>query len=784
MTSIVIMAGGEGTRLRPLTVHKPKPLVKVLNLPVLTYNLLRIRELGFKEVKITLHYLPQTIISQYDDGSDLGMKIEYSIEERPLGTAGGVREAFEQEDRVIVISGDLITDLDLRSMLDFHIKKGSLMTIALSYAEEPYQFGIAKLDEEGKILRYLEKPSPTEVFSKFINAGMYIIEPEVLKRIPKSMEYDFSRDLIPDLLSKKEAIYGFYSNCYWRDIGTIEQYLSCNIELLQGKSEQLLKIAKENQRLHDSLKDAEIRDPCFINYNAQIKKGAKIGPFAVIDEDVKVGEYSKINSSIIAKGAILGDRCAISSSIIDSYVRIGDKVTIFDGCVIGERTIIGKGAEIRPNVRIWPGRQIDEFAVVLENIVSAMKISRKPFSKGNAIMNFGTEASPEFFVKLGKSIAIISKGDIAFASSNKKLSITLGHPLLSAIISEGKNARNVNVIPIPIFRNSMKLINAEYGVYCSRIMRNILEISLIDKTGANIEEKIEKKLENILLREEFPVLELDELKEILEIKPNELANKYKDSLEKNLIEDFEKINEIKIVSLNQELDNFINLFYYKDKKNLKKEIEVILNNDFSKCFLKIEDKNLDKGIQALLMLKSAKEILQKRIALIPYYYPDFIIDYLKDQGYIIEKVDPKRINYSRFLYSKDYVYVDMHGSFLSYPVAGVDGLHSALLLALYLSIRDIKKALEEIPSINVNHDIIELQARMANKIIEVLKNSDGARIEDEGIVFEEEEGSYCISLENFSRGLEIISIAKEERNSLKLLEKARKQINKAKSLFS
>ncbi|MGZ4408098.1 MAG: sugar phosphate nucleotidyltransferase, partial [Gaiellaceae bacterium] len=234
----VVMAGGEGTRLRPLTSNQPKPMVPVVGKPCMEHILELLREHGMGEVIVTVAFLPQAIRSYFGQGETLGMEIGYSVEESPLGTAGSVRLAGKQLDETfLVISGDALCDVDLSALVAFHKEKGAAVTIGLKSVENPLEFGIVVTDEEGRIERFLEKPSWGQVFSDTINTGIYVIEPEVLRHVPTDRPYDFSKELFPLLLEMGRPLYGMVCDGYWQDIGNLDQFRQANFDALDGKVE-------------------------------------------------------------------------------------------------------------------------------------------------------------------------------------------------------------------------------------------------------------------------------------------------------------------------------------------------------------------------------------------------------------------------------------------------------------------------------------------------------------------------------------------------------------------
>src|SRR5437868_4956648 len=282
----VVMAGGEGTRLRPLTSNQPKPMVPIVGKPCMEHILELLREHGLNDVIVTVAFLPQAIRGYFGDGETLGMEIGYSVEESPLGTAGSVRHAARQLDETfLVISGDALCDVDLGALLAFHRERKAAVTIGLKAVENPLEFGIVVTDEEGRVERFLEKPSWGQVFSDTINTGIYVLEPEVMQHVPTDRPYDFSKELFPLLLEMGRPIYGHVFDGYWQDIGNLDQYREANFAALDGK----VQLEVPGIRLRGNVwigEGVEIDDvegvegPAFIGNYARISPESSVGPYS------------------------------------------------------------------------------------------------------------------------------------------------------------------------------------------------------------------------------------------------------------------------------------------------------------------------------------------------------------------------------------------------------------------------------------------------------------------------------------------------------------------------
>ncbi|MCP8307803.1 MAG: NDP-sugar synthase [archaeon] len=370
----VILAGGYGTRLWPLTLTRPKPMLLLGDRPALHHIIKYLSSYGFDEIIITTNYLRDQIMDYFKSCSELDARLIYSDEYSPLGTAGSVKNVANYlDDTFAVIQGDNITDIDLRKMLEFHKRKGGVATIALKEVENPHLFGIVKLNSEEQILLFKEKPKISECFSNMINTGIYMLEPKILDHVPSNTECDFAKDLFPQLLSYNKKLYGFKAEGFWVDIGTPEGYLEASnwlLSRLEGKS------------IFAEVKDAIIRGPVLIGKDARIDDGVMIyGPaiigdrchikndaiidsYSIIESDVEVSTNTSINKSIIYKDTSIDSFSWLSGCIIAEGCNIGSNVRIGDRSIIGARCEIGYLTNIWNGSRIWPDIKVKPNSVV------------------------------------------------------------------------------------------------------------------------------------------------------------------------------------------------------------------------------------------------------------------------------------------------------------------------------------------------------------------------------------------------------------------------------------
>lgn len=360
----VILVGGEGTRLRPLTYNTTKVMVPVLNKPFLEYLLGYLREHGITDIILAMSYLPHRIQNYFGDGARLGVSLTYLIEEEPLGTAGAVKNAEDLLDEpFLVLNGDDLTDMNLTAMMRQHRQAKAKITIALTPVEDPTMYGVVETDTQGMIKRFVEKPKREEVTTNMINAGIYIVEPEVLDCISPAKPIMFERYVFPLLLEKGEPILGYPSESYWIDIGTPEKYLMLNHDLLLGKAPSLFSINENAQIVSGNQINlsANIKAPVLIGEGCVIGPGAEIKGPAVLGPGCKVDQGATIEGAVLWDNVRVGRKVTLRNCIAASHSEIHQDSEVLDNCVLGDNVVVGRnnklpnGTRIRPDKRIAPG---------------------------------------------------------------------------------------------------------------------------------------------------------------------------------------------------------------------------------------------------------------------------------------------------------------------------------------------------------------------------------------------------------------------------------------------
>lgn len=347
----VILAGGLGSRLRPLTLNRPKPITPLCNIPFLRYQLALLRAHGVEEVILSVSHLPDVIRAVMEDGASEGVQLRYVVEQEPLGTAGGFRNAAGLvKGRVVVLNGDILTDLDLSAMVRFHEARGARATICLTRVEDPTLYGVVELEANGRVRRFLEKPSPDEVTTDTINAGTYLIEAELLDLIPPGVVYSMERQFFPDLLARNVAFYGWVSDAYWLDIGTAQKYCQANRDLMSRQIRlpvSLLGTAGTGAWVGDPshvAESAKLLPPVVISAGCRIGERAQVGPFTVLGAGTTVGADSVVVEAICWEEVSLGESVHLHGSLLGKGCRIGNHAWL--GPVV-----LGDGAMVPPYSR-------------------------------------------------------------------------------------------------------------------------------------------------------------------------------------------------------------------------------------------------------------------------------------------------------------------------------------------------------------------------------------------------------------------------------------------------
>ncbi len=350
----VILIGGQGTRLRPLTCTIPKAMVPVLNRPFLAHLLLYLKKHGVDEAILAMGYLPDAIQKGLGDGSSLGVRITYVVEKSPLGTAGAVKNADTfLDDTFLVFNGDILTDIDLTEMIKRHHEAKPKASIALTPVEDPTAFGVVETDNKGRVRRFVEKPTRDQVNTNMINAGIYILEPEVLSLIPANTPFMFEHHLFPALLSRGDAMIAYPSHAYWIDIGTPEKYLKAHHDLLRKQEPEVQ--TEDGTIVHPS---ARISGPVILGAGCTIAEGVTITGPTILGPDCRIGKRAVIDGAVVWGGAIAGEGAVIRRCLVGSGDCLDKGSEITESCVLGDNVTVTRGTRLPPGTKVWPNTRV------------------------------------------------------------------------------------------------------------------------------------------------------------------------------------------------------------------------------------------------------------------------------------------------------------------------------------------------------------------------------------------------------------------------------------------
>ena len=507
------MAGGQGTRLRPLTSNQPKPMLPIVGQPMMQHVVKLARAHGFTDIVATVQFLASVIRNFFGDGSDLGVSLSYATEQEPLGTAGSVKNAEGLlDDRFIVISGDALTDVNLTELVKFHESKQAAVTVTLKRVEDPLEFGIVIADEEGRIERFMEKPGWGEVFSDTINTGIYVLEREVLDMIPEGVEFDFSKDVFPLLLDKGLPMYGYVTDRYWTDVGTLEAYQAAHRAVLDREVD----VDIEGFELEGGIwlgegaeidPDAQIVGPAYIGENARIEVGARIREYSVLGRGVSVKQGAFVHRAIVHDYAYVGSTASLRGCVLgrNSDVKSGSRLE--EGVVVADECHIGEGAVINPQVKVYPFKVVDPGAIVSKSIVWQSGGARGLFGERGVSGLFNIDLTPEMALRLALAYAsVLPKGSAVVACRDATRAARIVKRAMVAGINAGTlECHDLELVPDPLARFYARSARAVGGFSVRTAPDDpaSIEIAFFDQRGVEIDASMQRRLERSYYRDDL-----------------------------------------------------------------------------------------------------------------------------------------------------------------------------------------------------------------------------------------------------------------------------------------
>lgn len=490
-----IMAGGKGTRLHPLTQDMPKPLALLLGRPVLFYILDLLEKHQIKDAVLTLGYQGQQLKREVIENVEQDIDVDFSFEEKPLGTAGGVKKAMSGYDGdILVISGDAMCDFDLTEAINFHYQNQSMVTILTSCVSDPREYGLVHCDESGKVKGFIEKPSYHSCSTDMASTGIYILSSQVLNYIEENKNVDFAKDIFQKLLQEEKPIYAYNGNGYWCDIGDVKSYMQCQKDMLTGKVDCKLSLTKEKEIERQF--ECEIDFPVYIGKGVTIGKGSKISSGSILCENVTIGENCEIEESVLLNGASVGENSSLLHAICGNGAWLGKDVVLYEEAIVGSDTILEDGVVVESGVHIWKNKKVPKDTIVREDLKAGIMNQIRIEDEGITGC-CGGEITPEFCTKLGKAIGSLAEGAVVMTGCDEtKSGQALYHALIAGISSSGASAWCLGKCVESQFRFCVSKSMAEYGVYLEG--GAIISIHIMEQGGMPARRKTERCLENLL----------------------------------------------------------------------------------------------------------------------------------------------------------------------------------------------------------------------------------------------------------------------------------------------
>jgi len=509
----VILAGGEGTRLRPLTSNQPKPMIPLVNRPMMEHIVTLLARHGFDDIVVTVAYLANHIRNYFGDGSDFGVTMRYATEESPLGTAGSVRNAsVELDDTFLVISGDVLTDLDLTAFVDAHKQHDAFASIALKRVENPVDFGIVITRPDGRIERFLEKPTWGQVFSDTINTGIYVLEPDVFDFIPEGDVVDFASDVFPAALARGLMLHGHIADAYWEDVGTTDAYLRAHADVLDGKVAAEIDGFELGDRIwlgEGAVVDpsAKVEGPVVIGDNCRIEAGARLSAYTVLGSDVVVKSDAFLERSIchdhvyVGRSARLRGATIGRSSDLRAHSRVEEGVVVGDECFIGERAVVNAG------VKVYPFKSVEDDAVVTSSIVWETRGARTLFGRRGIRGLANVDITPEVAVRVAMAYGTaLKRGSVVTTSRDtSRVARALKRAVIGGLNLSGANVEDVELATVPLTRFQVRNGESQGGISVRLAPGDpdSVELRFFDADGLDIDEGTQRKIERLLAREDY-----------------------------------------------------------------------------------------------------------------------------------------------------------------------------------------------------------------------------------------------------------------------------------------
>jgi len=512
----IVLAGGFGTRIRPLSANRPKPMLPVVNRPILERVLQHLQANGFSDAVLVTYHDPAKVRNVFGDGARVGMRLHYYQSDQDFGTGGAVVRGATTIDssRYLVVSGDVLCEFDLGELEAAHEESGAALTIALTRVPNPLQFGIVTTDGDGRVRRFLEKPTWGEVFSDTVNAGIYVVEKSTLAEAPVLEAFDFSGDLFPRLLNAGVPLHGHVARGYWRDVGDPESYLAAHRDFFAG----VLHLDPPGELREVGGRQVWLDGDADIDPGVEVHGTVVIGPGCIVRagariEDVVLGPGTVVSSGAELRGAVtwsgvvIGAGARVEASVLGDRVRVGDATVIEAGAIIADDTTLGRNVRVKEGIRIWASKVVEDHAVVHANLVYAERWRTSAFEEGAVTGLTNLELTPDVAARLGVAYGTL------LAPGSTVLTVRDAHPasrmlrraFVGGVGSSGVHVVDLGMLPVPAMRHKLESFGEVGGVSFQQVqgVRGMTAIRFFAEQGLDISTSFAKSVERVFMREEF-----------------------------------------------------------------------------------------------------------------------------------------------------------------------------------------------------------------------------------------------------------------------------------------
>ncbi|WP_338429922.1 mannose-1-phosphate guanyltransferase [Synechococcus elongatus] len=518
----VLLAGGLGTRLRPLTCDRPKPMVPILNRPIAAHILQLLQRHGYQEILATLYYHPETIQQYFQQGQDWGVDLRYVLEaDRPLGTAGSVKNlAGQLRETFLVASGDCLSDFDLTAALAWHRQQQAIATVILATVDQPLEFGCVVCDRQQRIIRLIEKPDASELISDTVNSGFYILEPEALDYLPLDEPSDFATHLLPRLLAAGEVVTGYVDQGYWCDIGNRQAYQRAQLDALLGR----VQLQADHPEWQPGIyvgegstiaSSAQLEPPLWIGRHCQIGEEVQLKAGTVIGDESRVEAGACLDRAVIWNRVQIGQRSHLEGCVLADGVRLERHVQIHEGAVIGSGCRLQEEAQVQAEVRIWPRKQVEAGAIVNLNLIWATSARRRLFSDGGVRGIANVDITPEFAVKLGVAYGstLPPGSSVTVSRDQRSISQMVTRSLIAGLMSAGITIRNLEAAAVPIARSMLARLPVVGGIHVrlDPLWPTHVLIEFLDREGLTVDRALERRIEAAFFQEDLRRVPMQDL---------------------------------------------------------------------------------------------------------------------------------------------------------------------------------------------------------------------------------------------------------------------------------